>query len=157
MKNKICSQCNEEKPLRDFPKVYSKRKNGTPVGDGRRANCRVCENKRRKYTYDNNPISRMIMNAKSRSRQYKIPFTITLKDVPIPEKCPILEVLLVLGSAENYEFAPSIDRIDSTRGYIPGNVKVVSLLANRMKSNATKEQCLLFAKNIANYLKDDIV
>ncbi len=35
-------------------------------------------------------------------------------------------------------------------------LKVITLLANRMKSNATKEQCLEFAKNIENYY-DDIV
>jgi hypothetical protein len=146
-----CSQCKEEKSLEDFPKVYSKNVDGSETSGGRRANCRNCENKRRKNTYDNNPISRMLMNAKSRSRQYKIPFNITIEDVPIPKICPILKVPLVLGKANNYEFAPSIDRIDSKKGYIKGNVKVVSALANRMKSNATKEQCLIFAKNIKNY------
>ena len=91
------------------------------------------------------------MNSKSRARQYKLEFNITLEDVPIPKLCPLLEIPLKLGTAENYEFSPSIDRIDSTKGYIKGNVRVVSLLANRMKSNATKEQCVLFAKNIQNY------
>ena len=135
----------------DYPKVYTKRKDGTPVGDGRRANCRLCENKRRKKTYDANPISRMLMNSKSRARQHKIEFNITLKDVPIPKLCPLLEVPLILGTAENYEFSPSIDRIDSSKGYIKGNVRVISLLANRMKSNANQEQCILFAKNIQTY------
>ena len=146
-----CSQCKEEKPLEDFPKVYTKNVDGSDTSKGRRANCRICENKRRKNTYDNNPISRMLMNSKSRSRQYNIPFNITLEDVPIPKLCPILGVPLVLGKANNYEFAPSIDRIDSNKGYIKGNVKVISALANRMKTNATKEQCLIFAKNIKNY------
>ena len=97
------------------------------------------------------------MNSKSRARQSGLEFNITLTDVPIPEKCPILEVPLVLGTATSYELSPSIDRIDSTKGYVRGNVKVISLLANRMKSNATREQCLLFAQNIKNYYDDDIV
>lgn len=148
---KECTQCKINRPLEDYPKVYTKKKDGTPIGDGRRANCRFCENKRRKKLYDSNPVSRMLMNSKSRARQYKLEFNITLKDVPIPKLCPLLEVPLILGTAENYEFSPSIDRIDSTKGYIKGNVRVISLLANRMKSNATKEQCVLFAKNIQNY------
>ena len=42
----------------------------------------------------------------------------------------------------------SIDRIDSTKGYIPNNIEVISLLANRMKNSATIEQLKTFAKNI---------
>ena len=46
--NKICTQCSIKKELKDFPKLYSKKIDGTPVGDGHRANCRKCENKRRR-------------------------------------------------------------------------------------------------------------
>jgi hypothetical protein len=147
---KICTFCKKAKSLEEFSKTYYKHKKHTD-GENRRANCRICENKRRKNTYDNNPISRMFMNAKSRARQNNIEFNITSEDVPIPKICPLLEVPLVLGSAKNYEYSPSIDRIDSTKGYIKGNVRVISLLANRMKSNSTKDQCMLFAKNIINY------
>ena len=154
---KKCTQCGKTKKLSEYHNNYAKKKDGTPVGDGKRANCRICENARRKECYDKNPITRMLMNSKSRARQYNIPFSITLTDVPIPKICPILEVPLILGTADNYEFAPSIDRIDPSKGYISGNVKVVSLLANRMKNNGTREQLLMFAKNIENYLNDDIV
>lgn len=153
---KKCTQCGEIKELDCYPKTYHKNENGETL-EGRRANCRVCENKRRKKNYDNNPITRMFMNAKSRARQSKIDFNIEPNDVPIPEFCPILGVKLVLGEAHSYDYAPSIDRINSEKGYIKGNVKVVSLRANRMKNNATKEECLMFANNIIKYLTDDIV
>jgi len=153
---KICTQCKLEKELENFPKTYKKKKDGTPICGGRKGNCRKCENLRRKRAYDKNPITRMLMNSKSRAQQDNLDFNITLEDVPIPKNCPILEVPLVLGTATNYDFAPSIDRIDSSLGYIKGNVRVISLLANRMKNNATKEQCLLFSKNIIKYY-DDIV
>lgn len=148
---KICTQCGLEKDLEDYHKVYSKKKNGDVMGDGRRANCAKCENARRKKQYDSNPITRMMMNSKARAKQGKIEFNISVEDVPIPEFCPILEVRLEMGTKDNYPFAPSIDRIDSTKGYIKGNVKVISMLANRMKSNATKEQCFKFAKNVENF------
>ena len=58
---------------------------------------------RRKKSYDNNPITRMLMNSKSRAYQNNIEFDITLEDVPIPKYCPILEIKLQLGTAKNYE------------------------------------------------------
>jgi hypothetical protein len=149
---KACSQCGVVQDLDQYPKTYHKRKNGASYGDGRRANCRICENKRRKKSYDNNPLTRMFMNAKSRCRQYDIEFNLELTDLQIPEFCPILGIKLELGWRDNYPFAPSIDRIDSTKGYVKGNVAVVSLLANRMKTNATLDQCLAFALNIEKYL-----
>ena len=148
---KTCSQCGILQDIKNYPKTYSRKKDGSPYGDGRRANCRSCENRRRKKSYDNNPLTRMFMNAKSRCRQYNIEFDLELSDIKIPEFCPILGVKLELGWKDNYEFAPSIDRIDSKKGYVKGNVAVVSLLANRMKSNATIEQCLAFALNIEKY------
>ena len=48
-------------------------------------------------------------------------------------------------------FSPSLDRIDSTKGYVPGNVWVISNKANRMKSNAAAEELIIFAKSVLDY------
>ncbi|MGK2864676.1 MAG: hypothetical protein ACSLE0_22290 [Chitinophagaceae bacterium] len=153
---KICSKCNVEKDIKDFVKNYVTKNDGSPVGDGYRANCRQCENKRRKKSYDNNPVTRMMMNVKARCRATNLEFNLDYDDIIIPKICPILEVPFELGTKTNYAFSPTVDRIDSNKGYVKDNIKVISMLANKMKNNATKEQCLKFAKNITKYY-DDIV
>lgn len=154
---KECTQCHIVKPLEDFAKIYSKRKDGSLRGNGRRANCRKCENKRRQKSYQKNPITGMLSNTKTRCKKKGIEFNITIEDVPIPLYCPILLVPLNRGLKGNYNYSPTIDRIDPNKGYIKGNVKVISMLANRMKSNATEQEIRLFIQNILNYLNDDIV
>jgi hypothetical protein len=39
--------------------------------------------------------------------------------------------------------SPSLDRIDNTKGYVPGNVWVISWRANDLKRNATLEELKL--------------
>lgn len=154
---KICTNCKEEKSLEEFPKSYGKNKDGSPTGLGRRSNCRLCENARRKASYQSNIRTRLMMNVKARVRKYDIPFDLELSDIVIPDKCPLLEVEFIIGEGNDYAFTPTIDRIDPTKGYVKNNIRVISMLANRIKSNATKEQLLTFTKNISKYLSDDIV
>ena len=43
---------------------------------------------------------------------------------------------------------PSLDRWDNTKGYIPGNVFVISMRANMLKSNVSREEILQIAKYV---------
>jgi hypothetical protein len=66
----------------------------------------------------------------------------------IPIVCPILGIPIIkevtnkLGPKTT---SPSIDRIDNSKGYIKGNVQVISNKANVMKGNSTPEERLKFA------------
>ncbi|MDY5420383.1 MAG: hypothetical protein SPG45_10210 [Lactobacillus johnsonii] len=92
----------------------------------------------------------LINHSKQRAKKKGIEFTITPDDIIIPDKCPILnKPFILLDNKYNY----SLDRVDNTKGYIPGNVKIVSRLANTMKNNATNEELEAFAHNILNYIK----
>ena len=93
-----------------------------------------------------NPILAMLHGARGRAVARGTEFSITADDLgPMPIHCPILGIPLVWRVSHSHAMAdsPSIDRIDITRGYVPGNVQIISHLANTMKSNATLEQCVL--------------
>jgi hypothetical protein len=87
--------------------------------------------------------------AKDNSIKYNKEFNIELHDIIIPSHCPYLNIELttepINSSKPNYY---SIDRIDSSKGYVKGNVQIISLLANTMKNNATIEQLITFSQNI---------
>lgn len=107
-------------------------------------------------------ILKMWRSAKYRAAAKNIPFNITVEDIIIPEYCPILNIKLdrSIGKSKNDSCTPSLDRIIPEKGYVKGNVQVISMLANTMKNHATKEQLLTFSQNIESYLnlyKEEIV
>lgn len=67
-------------------------------------------------------------------------FRITAVDLGTPPThCPILGLQLQYerpGTKGPRDGSPSIDRIDNTRGYIKGNVRLISHRANRLRSDA---------------------
>ena len=86
--------------------------------------------------------------AKKRALKKGLEFSIKPKDIHIPKKCPILKVPLICST----RYSPSIDRIYPDKGYVKGNIAVISALANSMKANATPQELLIFAKNIKKYM-----
>lgn len=103
----------------------------------------------------------MWKSAKARAEKKGLEFNIEESDIVIPEICPILEVPLEFGTKTNYDYSPSLDRIDNTKGYIKGNIQVISKKANTMKSSATLQELKTFCKNVLryspNYIKDEDV
>ena len=96
-----------------------------------------------------NVVKFLWSHAKRRAKVKQVPFTITLEDILIPEYCPIMGVKLT-GRGENVKTSPSIDRIIPELGYVPGNIRVISTQANRMKWDSTQEELELFCRG---YLK----
>ena len=47
------------------------------------------------------------------------------------------------------ENSPSLDRIDNSKGYVPGNIAVISMRANMIKNNAS----LVELKAIVAYIE----
>lgn len=95
---------------------------------------------------------KMRNRAQQRAKNSRLEFNLELSDINIPNVCPVLGVPLVAhsGSSGGHKYSPSLDRIDPTRGYIKNNVRVISHLANQMKSHADVNEMRKFAKWILN-------
>jgi len=81
----------------------------------------------------------MLVAARSRAKSSGVPFDLTVGDIVIPETCPVLGIPLVSaaggGKRGPRPNSPTLDRLDPARGYVPGNVVVVSFRANRAKND----------------------
>ena len=102
------------------------------------------------YDYIPKDIEKSIYDrAKENSKRGGHEFNLEKSDIVTPIHCPYLGIELSYnkkdGKLDNY---CSIDRIDSTKGYVNGNVQVISHLANTMKSSATTEELITFSKNV---------
>lgn len=62
-----------------------------------------------------------------------------------PKKCPVFNKPLVKGERHPIPFSPSIDRIIPEKGYVRGNLRIISYMANKMKQDATPKQLEQFA------------
>ena len=100
----------------------------------------------------------IVHRCQARKKKKNVPCTIKWTDVQdiYTEICPLLEIPIKWDRTSGRDnFTPSIDRIIPEKGYVSGNIKIISNLANMMKSSATKEQLYTFAKNIKKYMEGE--
>jgi len=161
---KVCSKCGETKPFSEFNKQ-------TKAKDGRQSECRECERKRkREYRRTGreaaaqraNPeayqLSKMLQGSKKRAKEKNLAHNIDieyLRSLGLPSHCPYLGIKLRwkvqtgLGvKAKAFPESPSIDRIDSSKGYVKGNVIIVSHRANAIKNDANEQELYKLARNV---------
>lgn len=84
---------------------------------------------------------------KYRAKKYNsiregIDFTIEFQDITWNKYCPILGIEIDYYAEGRQENSPSFDRFDPSKGYIKGNVTIVSWRANRLKNDGTAEEHL---------------
>lgn len=90
----------------------------------------------------------LMASVSRRAKKSGIEFSLAPEDLHIPPDlvCPVFGTHMQIATKQpNNPNSPSVDRIDPSIGYVKGNVQVISMLANRMKSNATKKQLRDFA------------
>jgi hypothetical protein len=136
---RTCVRCNTEKDA--YYDFYESNKSA----------CKVCVSQRSREWCVANYVRFLWAQAKTRAKRDSREFTIREEDILIPRFCPVLGMELVIGGPQSQkDNSPSIDRVDSTRGYTPDNIKVISCRANTLKSNATIEEL----EAVLSYMKD---
>lgn len=103
------------------------------------------------------PEQYLLNRARARATKLKLEFTITKDDIIIPKICPLLEIPIErkdhkLGRGRALPGSPSLDRIDSSVGYVKGNVRVISFRANTIKNDSTPDELKLMVRNIDAYV-----
>ena len=131
----------------------------------------VCGNRaRNRRHYSNNPDKfkqkrekenldtqkRIYTRIKSKSKLNNIPFDLDLGDIVIPEFCPVLGMKLGLSNQGSgyHTNSPSLDKIDPTKGYTKGNVRIISARANLLKNDATASELRLVLEDLER-IEDD--
>ena len=94
----------------------------------------------RKAKHRGDPIPHLLAQAKVRARQRGLEFDISVDDLAVPAECPVLGIPLMVSNGYPTKHSPSLDRIDNTKGYVKGNVVVISYKANTIKNNACLDE-----------------
>jgi len=152
-----CIVCNEIKILEES-------------AGGKTSLCKECANNSyKKYSLEQR-MWNIVTKKKSSCLKNKIEFNMQHEDLGIeiekidkvsrgskaqyivkkyPTRCPVLEIELDWGyklQGKQKDNSPSIDRIDPDKGYVSGNVRIVSNKYNSIKNNSTPEDRIKIAK-----------
>lgn len=142
----FCGICDQILPEGMF---YKKTKNGKY---GQKASyCRSCCQEKARHFFGKynsnlqarrlkNPIHFIYVRLKASAKKRNILFTLTEEDLrsKFVSRCPIYDKELIFFS--NSDWSPSVDRIDSNKGYTKDNIIIVSSKANRQKNTCTVEE-----------------
>ncbi|CAB4167489.1 hypothetical protein UFOVP858_35 [uncultured Caudovirales phage] len=168
MEQKHCPHCKRDLPFASFHK--DKR-----TSSGLRCWCKECcswkfqhqfmgteayqkrlrryyENRRAVVAVDPKPqwVTYAMSNAKRRSKEIGVEYSLTREEITavFPDMCPLLGTPFVFSQGKTLPESPSLDRKDSSKGYTPDNIWVISAKANRIKSDATTDEITMVADNL---------
>lgn len=89
----------------------------------------------------------MWYEARKRAIERGVPFDIEKSDLIIPDVCPVFGHPFIVGAkGSDVNWAPSLDAIIPERGYVRGNIQIISRFANLMKNKVTPTQLTQFAE-----------
>lgn len=119
----------------------------------RQENGDIVRQKEKDY-YRTHPEKILLKGARQRARRFSVPFGITLEDIlklfPSDGCCPITKEPFEQGDGKVGPRSMSLDRINPSLGYVPGNIAVISHLANTIKSDCTDPEVF---RRVARYLE----
>lgn len=116
---------------------------------------KVCQMSKRRYELSTQTPEKhayqLFLQIRRRSKYNNIPFNLTPEDIKIPLICPILGIPLKHTKGAPSSNSPSVDRIVPSKGYVRGNIIIISFKANAIKYNANADEIMkvaIFYKNL---------
>lgn len=167
-----CKKCNNWLDLSNFssrlrmPSPSTKDESKKILTLYYRSECKKCSlltvntekysgSKKRKTLHRNDPRKVMLIQAKQRAIKKGLNFNIDKSDIIIPENCPLLNIPLFVGDGKLCANSPTIDRIICEKGYVKGNVMVISAKANTAKGNLSFAELNLLINNLKRVLNKE--
>ncbi len=137
---RVCPVCEENLSIWRFSLIDK-----TDASKGHRDVCKCCsknarERARKARSWKEDAVGTLLMNSKQRAKKAGMEHTLTREDIVIPDTCPVLGIELHTEDRKAKYAAPSIDRINNTKGYVKSNIIVVSVRANLLKKDATIQE-----------------
>jgi len=147
-----CASCKESLPIEQFSNDKHKHKSNY----GKVYSCKSCKSSYYTQWRQKHPLVYVLHQVIWRTKHYhrgtkECDLDIDyLKQLDTTDICPILGIPMQWsagrGKSESNPNSKSLDRIDSSRGYIKGNVQIISWRANHLKNNATLEELITLGK-----------
>lgn len=126
-----CSQCNSIKVRHG--------KSGVVYSKNQKSLCEDCHLENWSKLSEEEKFYRCVASnikgSRSRAKERNFEHDIEIEDFEYHTHCPILNIAYTY--LEGSMSAPSLDRVDTTKGYVKGNVKIISRRANSLKSDAS--------------------
>ena len=146
---KVCDNCEQSLNLSKFSLIEKWNINSDTKNTCKKCSIKIKQTEKLNRDWKVDAAKLLYSNIKSRCKRIGREFSIELEDILIPEKCPVFGFDLKREDRQTWMCAPSVDRIDSSKGYIKGNITVVSRRANIIKRDATIQEL----EQLFNYYK----
>jgi hypothetical protein len=154
----VCSQCEASLPISSFQVT----KRGVTAGR-RNSSCKPCVlkynqkwnaakiKKAPRYWADkalayyhglkDDQVKFLLQRLGQRAKNKGVEFSLTERDIVIPKRCPVLGLKLKpAGRGQQEDATVSVDRLNPAKGYVSGNIEIMSLRANRIKNDGTAKE-----------------
>lgn len=135
---KDCPRCHKLLPVTDYNRCKG-------YLDELSSLCKVCTKKFADARRSPETRKRLLLSrVKSSAKKQNLPFDLTLDDIVVPTHCPVFGIPLEFGKTSDEstwrDNSPSLDRIVPDKGYVKGNVIVVSYRVNRIKNDSSMDE-----------------
>lgn len=156
--NEISRRYVKSEPEFYFPERYRKAAENVKQGSSHEEINIKWKKDTGSYTERRNPCTIKFARLKWRVEASGQPFDMSIDDIEWNEQCPILDIPLNYDVSRGgiFDDTPTFDKIYPDKGYVKGNVRVISDLANRMKSSATPEQLEKFSRSMLLEWKGEV-